>query len=100
MEFTVSEVINGFSEDELLVFLGSNIVSILSTIVILVGCTFVISSLFEIYRCNRLRSHILKLEDRIDEFEGYYKFNPDGTVCKVSDLDINCSAVDIDKPTE
>lgn len=34
------------------------------------------------------------------DYEGSFKFNPDGTVTKVSDLDINCSAVDIDKPTE
>ena len=40
------------------------------------------------------------LLDNADRFEGYYKFNPDGTVVKVSDLDIDCETVDINKPTK
>ena len=43
---------------------------------------------------------LIELEHRIDNLEGYFKFNPDGTVTKVSDLDIDCETVDINKPTK
>ena len=48
----------------------------------------------------KLRKRFTKLEHRIDNLEGFFKFNPDGTVVKVSDLDIDCETVDINKPTK
>jgi len=42
----------------------------------------------------------LFLTRQIDNLEGYFKFNPDGTLTKVSDLDIDCETVDINKPTK
>ena len=72
---------------------------------------FVIASVVIVAACILFRFDFRSLSQRVDELEddlnnledgleGYFEFLPDGTVRKVSDLCINCSAVDIDKPTE
>lgn len=60
----------------------------------------ILSCISNSYLVRKNNSRLKELEVKIDSLEGYFKFNPDGTLCKVSDLDIDCSAVDIHKPTE
>lgn len=66
-------------------------------------CIVVLCILFK-FDFRSLSQRVDELEDDMnnleDALEGYFEFLPDGTVRKVSDLFINCSAVDIDKPTE
>ena len=80
---------------ELLSFLAG---FVLATVVIVAVCI-----LFR-FDFRSLSQRVDELEDDVnlieDALEGYFEFLPDGTVRKVSDLCINCSAVDIDKPIE
>lgn len=60
----------------------------------------VLFAYFSLFKERISSKRLTEIEHRIDNLECYFKFNPDGTLSKVSDLDIDCSAVDINKPTE
>lgn len=71
---------------------------------VLISLGFVAVSYFFDYFFERNLNKRVSLLERIIydklNLEGYFKFNPDGTLSKVSDLDIDCETVDINKPTK